>query len=104
MKLVSSLQVFYIMLKDEGFYPAFKTTKAYMKLLAELDLLEATNISVSSQEDVRSLSDYPATSPSTTPAPPPSTPVRYLLTKSPSQVGLLIKKARNIFLSTFPQP
>jgi len=37
-------KVFQSMLKEEIFYPSFKTTKSYMKLLAELDLLRMPSI------------------------------------------------------------
>ena len=55
---VIAFQVFHIMLKDETFYPAFKGTKAYMKLLAELDLLEASNLSITSEDT--NMPDYNA--------------------------------------------
>lgn len=32
------------MLREDQFYPAFKQTKSYLKLLAELDLLKESSI------------------------------------------------------------
>merc|ERR1739838_1150977 len=37
-------KVYQAMLKEEVFYPSFKNTKSYMKLLAELDLLRVPSI------------------------------------------------------------